>query len=139
MWEQTNTALLGLSTKFIVKPEYTHSPNDTQEALDRLEQDLHLKIFFSGVEPEESDKPRSKLRVKLDWRPDVQDVPHFVDTRLERFSKALANEFCRHKAKPNLLPNQEEVLEYLRQAHEVVVVNSDKGVGPCAIELDRYI
>ena len=84
------TSLLGLSAKFIVKPEYTGSPNDTKEALDRLERDLHLKIFFSGVEPEEPDKPRSKLRIKSDWRPDIQDVPHFVDTRLERFSKALA-------------------------------------------------
>ena len=130
------TSLLGLSSKFIVKPEQKTSSREMLESMDRLERDVHLKIFFAGVK---NDKPRSKLYVKSDWRPDIQDIPQFIDTRLERFSKALTSEFRRHKAASNLLPYQEEVLEHLRNRHGIVIANSDKGLGPCAIELDRYI
>ena len=89
------TSLLGLSSKFIVKLEYTIVTGELQAPMDRLEQDMHLKIFFAGVK---NDKPRSDLYVKSDWRPDVEDVPHFIDTRLTRFSKAMAKEFSRRNA-----------------------------------------
>ena len=121
------TSLLGLSSKFIVKPEHTASSDEILESMDRLKRDVHLKIFFDGVK---NDKPRSKVYVKSDWRPDIQDIPQFMDTRLERFSKALAWEFCRRKVASNLIPYQEEIFKHLRTRHGIVIANSDKGLGP---------
>ena len=31
------------------------------------------------------------------------------------------------------------MLHYLQTHEELVIANTDKGLGPCAIELDRYI
>jgi len=43
------TSLLSLSSKFIVKLEHTIAPGELRAPMDRLERDMHLKIFFAGV------------------------------------------------------------------------------------------
>lgn len=118
-------------------PKFTTGADELIDSLDRLERDVHRKIFFSGSD--ERFKRKSKLFVPSDWRPDPQDVPHFIFTRFERFRKAMARLFRRQKVRSNLLPFQESLLNALRQDHGLVVANSDKGLGPIVIELRRYL
>ena len=129
-------SLLGLNLKFIPKPDYTTSTREIWEGLDRLERDLHLKIFFAGGE----DKERSKLYVpNSEWRPDIEDIPRWLDNKWARFAKSIAHKFVRRHVRSNLLPFQRKLLEDLRRNHDVIIANTDKGLGPCAIELNRYI
>ena len=51
----------------------------------------------------------------------------------------MAKKFNRRKAASSLFPYQEEILDHLRQNHGIVIANSNKGLGPCAVELERYI
>ena len=71
------SSLLGLNLKFIPKPNYTTSTREIWEALDRLERDLHIKIFFAGSE----DNEQPPLYVpNSEWRPDIEDIPHWLET-----------------------------------------------------------
>jgi len=51
----------------------------------------------------------------------------------------MAKEFNRRTTASNLLPYQEENIDHLRHNHGIVIANSDKGLGPCAIKLEKYI
>ena len=138
---QATASLLGLNLKFIPKPEHTTSSLDLLKTTERLERDLHRKIYFAGAEEkkEDQDKEKSKLYLPSDWRPDSLQVPRFIDDRIAKFAKALGMAFKRKKVPSNLLPFQQTILDSLRQNHGIVIANSDKGLGPVAIELHRYI
>ena len=139
---QAISSLLGLNLKFIVKPHYTTSHTVVNEGLDRLEIDVHRKVYFGDDEealPFYDDGEPPPLYVPSGWRPNCSDIPQWVNDRLARFSKAILNKFKQRKVKSNLLPFQRQQLAALRQNQSIVIANTDKGLGPCAIELHRYI
>ena len=39
----------------------------------------------------------------------------------------------------NLLPYQRRILFELKELRDYIIVKSDKGLGPCAIEFERYV
>lgn len=131
------SSLLGLGLKFIPKLKKTTAFRELQPMMERLERDMHRKIYFSGGDSEMEER-KSKLYVPSDWRPELEDVPHFIDSRLARFKKALGREFKSRSVPSNLLKFQETILNNLRDNHGIVIANTDKGLGPCAIELPRY-
>jgi len=130
------SSLLGQNLKFIPTPSYTTGGKEMLESLDRLERDLHLKIYFSGSE---DDLPMTKLYVKSDWRPQVEDIPHWIDTRHARFAKAIVHAFRKRRAPSNLLPFQRRLFQDLLARDDIIIANTDKGLGPCSIELIRYM
>ena len=133
---QAISSLLGLNLKFVVKPHYTTSHSVVNEGLDRLEREMHLKVFF-GENTLDREKP--PLYVSSGWRPNCSDIPQWVNDRLARFFKAILNKFKHRKVKSNLHPFQRQQLANLRQNQSIIIANTDKGLGPCAIELPRYI
>ncbi|KAL7531342.1 hypothetical protein ACHAXR_003988, partial [Thalassiosira sp. AJA248-18] len=54
------------------------------------------------------------------WRPPCHEIPHWVDTCLARFSKAIEAIFRRRRAPSNLLPFQKHIFENLIQDHSIV-------------------
>jgi len=126
--------ILGLSTKFIPTPKYTSSRDIAWSAFERFERDVCLKYHFAG---EDNDWVKTKLYVKSTWRPPLPGVD--VDSRLAKFEQSLLKLFRRRKGKSNLTPFQEKLLSTLQANDTIVYALSDKGLGPVAIELDRYI
>ena len=132
------SSLLGLSLKFIPKPTFTTSALDMEDNYNRFERNVHLKVFFAGddEDPKEND---TKLIVPSIWRPPGTEIPLWVDARLSRFFSRLSTKFKKRKVTSNLLPFQRRILRDLRSNQSIVIASTDKGLGPCAIELERYI
>lgn len=97
-----------------------------------------MAVFFAG-RGEEREEKDTKLIEPSVWRPPCVDIPHWVDTRLSRFFKRLSSKFKKKKVPSNLLPFQRSILRDLRSNQGIIIANTDKGLGPCAIELSRYI
>ena len=81
---QAISSLLGLNLKFIVKPHYTTSHTVVNEGLDRLEIDVHRKVF-SGDDTLDGDAPPiyvgreiPPLYMPSGWRPNRSDIPQWV-------------------------------------------------------------
>jgi len=47
--------------------------------------------------------------------------------------------FQKKKATPNLLPFQQEMMDKLCDYPELIFPNTDKGLGPCAVEFNQYV
>ena len=92
-------SILGLSHKFIPVPRITSS-HMTNE-LDRIERNVHLKVYF---EDDPTEKERSPLYVKSIWRPPPPSIPTEVNRRLAAFSRRIRALFCQQKGRSNLLP-----------------------------------
>ena len=127
--------LLGLSRKFIPAKKFSQSANDMDKPLENFERDCHLKVFFADT-PLENDPP--PLYMKSQWRPPTTAIPRFVHTRLHRLFVRLRNLFKKRPGKPNLLPFQRRLLLMLRQHDKWLIANTDKNLGPCAIEIEQY-
>jgi len=132
------SSLLGLNLKFIPKPPFTTSAREMEDSYNRFERSMHLATYFAGC-GEEMEEKDTKLLVPSIWRPSCADIPHWVDTRITRFFKRLSSRFKKRKVRSNLHPFQRRILRDLRANQSIVIANTDKGLGPCAIELSRYI
>jgi hypothetical protein len=104
---------LGLGSKFIPKPKFTTS--DILPSCDRLEHDFHIKVHAGKVEERFAtrDASRSKLIVKSIWKPSKRDIPNWCSQRLSKFFTRAQQLFKQRKAKFNLTPCQESLLETL--------------------------
>jgi hypothetical protein len=129
---QAISSLLGLNLKLVVKPHYTTGHSVVNEGLDRLERDMHLKVYF-GENTLDGEKP--PLYVSSGWRPNCSDIPQWVNDRLARFFKAILNKFKHRKVKSNLHPFQRQQLANLCQNQSIIIANTDKGLGPCDMSL----
>jgi hypothetical protein len=132
--------LLGLGSKFIVTPKFTTGA--ITPSYYRLERDLQLRVYFAGGDDSETFEDscnRSNLRVKSNWKPSLAKIPAWVDARLSRFFVRVQKLFKRKKADPNLLPSQERLLESLSSHPTLLFPETDKGLGPCAVEYDQYV
>jgi hypothetical protein len=132
--------LLGLGSKFIVTPKFTTGAITPSNY--RLERDLQLRVYFAGGDDSETFEDscnRSNLRVKSNWKPSLAKIPAWVDARLSRFFVCVQKLFKRKKANPNLLPSQERLLESLSSHPTLLFPETDKGLGPCAVEYDQYV
>jgi len=125
--------LLGLGLKFIISPETTSSFSNID--FSRFCRDTHLKTWFAGA-PILDNKP-SKLYVKSKWTP--PSTPTAIDNRLHNFSRALRKIIRSKKVDSNLLPYQHDLLRELRENNSIVIANTDKGLGPCTVDLHQYV
>jgi len=128
-------SVLGLSHNFIVNPSFTFD-GDFDKMLNRLERDIHLKVFFAD-EPWDYNPP--PLYVKSTWRPKYSSIPAEVDRRLAAYFRSIRRLFVRTKARSNLLPFQHRLLAWLKSQTEYLIARTDKGLGPCAVEFVRYV
>ena len=133
-------SLLGLGMKFIPNPSKTQNWSAMKtKTLDRLKRDLQLKAFFAEQEMDQSRPFNKKIYVKSKWKPAPYEFPRELPWRLNRFDIRMSQIFKRRNGKPNLLPHQVRALKQLQKQSEFIVVNADKNLGPCVIELKRYI
>lgn len=157
--------LLGLGQKFIPTPRW--SPTWAQieaPTYNQFDRDLRVKAFCIGhmdrpapipeelyepgreaelaqaiaTQPKEDYNPR--MYIKSQWKPPPHMVPKELDRRLKHFQASLKSKFSRRRrGKSNLLPHQRRTLCWLRQQHDLMVVQCDKNLGPAVIERAEYI
>ena len=125
--------LLGLSRKFIPTKPFSQSHRDMGESLRRIWRDAKLKAYFSAS-PLDSKPP--PLYVKSKWEP--ESAPRELRERFDGFFDGLKKLFRRRRGVPNLLPFQRKILSTLREHPTWMVVNSDKNLGPCVVEISQY-
>jgi hypothetical protein len=127
--------VMGLSTKFIPTPRRATERVKAIEAFERFERDLNLKVYFAGDELVEL--PNSKLYVKSTFCPPQPLLK--IDSRLQKFELEIRKVFREKKGSRNFTTFQAKLFENLRANDSIVHALADKGLGPVAIELERYI
>lgn len=133
-------SLLGLGMKFIPNPSKTTAWSHIKtNTLRRLERDLKLKTFFAGEEMDTNKSFNKQMYVKSKWCPPEWEFPKQLPWRLNTLELRFCDLFKRKKGKPNLLPHQLRTLQNLQKQYEFIVILADKNLGPCVIELKRYI
>lgn len=130
--------------KFIPTP--SHTTYDLSNSFLRFKRDMHLRTFYAPegkVTAEEirmENDNRPKLYIKNEeWWPPPQYIPDEIHDRIINFRQALAPHFVKRRGKPNLLPFQRKILRQIRRNDNIVIVNADKGLGPCAVLYKQYV
>jgi len=128
-------SLLGLGLNFCPTPTTT-TPLDQVE-LKRFTKDYRRRILFANGPELESD---SILYVKnTQWEPSIPESTT-LHTRASIFEDSIHNMFYkRQKARPNLLPLQEQAIRWLLDHPELIVMSTDKNLGPAIIEREEYV
>ena len=131
---QNFKTLLGMGLTFCPRPSFTTA--DLASTKKRLMRDLSLKMFFAH-RPSNFDD--NKLFIKSDFNPPASKIPSELTSRLQRFFARLATRFRRRRSKPNLLQHQQQQLRILKQDERLIVVKTDKNLGPAIIERSVYV
>lgn len=126
--------VMGLSTKFVPVPRHPPSRKRVMEAFERFEREVNRKAHFAGKEDTEYIK--SKLLVRSKYHP-FSTVE--VDSRLYKFEIELRRLFYKRTGRSNFTTFQEKIFQRLREDDSIVFALADKGLGPVAVNLDRYI
>lgn len=130
--------LLGLGSKFVIKPDETTSNPDIKISFERFDRDIQVKAFFA--DGDEYDEVRaSKLFVKSTWVPPSGSFCKEFYRRLENFRESIGPLFNSRKSSPNLSPPQRRLLLTFKQEQNIITVNTDKGLGIARIEYERYV
>jgi hypothetical protein len=128
-------SLLGLGLNFCLRPQFTSHYSDVQFA--RFIRDCHTRMFFAG--DDKPPPPRNQLFIRSDWRPDPLQLPPEFRIRCESFVSHASLIFRRKRSVSNLLPSQLATLTALRNDHNLVVLKTDKNLGPAVVERTTYI
>ena len=117
--------------KFIPTPKYT--THNMIPSLDRFQRDIVVNTYWVGDKSIESltktDKA-PKLYVRSKWTPPLWDIPKELDTRLSKFRAAITQQFRRRNGRSNLLPFQQKMLAQFQRNKSIIIINTDKGLGP---------
>ena len=129
-------SLLGLWVSFFPTP--LRPTLNIEKRMQRFERDLHIHSFFSGSKDL---LPFSNLKiyVRSKWTPPAWDISLALKRRLRTFRKALKPKFCFRPVCHNLLPHQRRTIGYIKSNPSLMVVQTDKGLGPGAIEPREYV
>lgn len=96
-----------------------------------------MKVYFAD-EPWDNKPP--PLYLKSTWRPEPEFIPPEVNRRLARFFRGIRRLFkIQRRGRSNLLPFQHKLLLWLKRQTRYLIAKTDKGLGPCMIEYERYV
>ena len=98
-----------------------------------FERDLHIRNVFAGSE-DLIPLYNPKIYVQSKWAPLTWDISLALKRRLQTFLKALEPKFCFRPVHHNLLPHQRQTIGYIKSNPSLMVIQTDKGLGPGAID-----
>ena len=129
----TFRTLLGLGLSFCPIPMPTFSR--FRDNLDRFRRDVYLKVYFAGQE-----LPPAKLFVRSDWHPPMNAIPNELKARMKQFrARALRLFRPTRRHHPNLVPHQHHLLKSLQDSADLLVVRTDKNLGPAIVDRTTYV
>jgi len=127
-------SLLGLSLKFIPSEKFTHGIQDFD--LNRFTCDSSLHMFFA--DSADSYK-RPPFWILSNWIPQEQNIPDKFRTRISNFIAKMSSLLKKQKNCTNLLFLQQITLCFLRHTTDLVMLKTDKNLGPAILEKDAYV
>ena len=136
------TNLLGLGLKFCIADR--PPPNKLSNSFSRLRDDVRTRyhISSSGGSDDNSDNPSydPKLYVKnLEWCPDP--ASRDIEAAMDMFETSINKEIASHAPgfQPNLLKYELRLLQSIRNNQDLVILQTDKNLGPAVWERSEYI
>jgi hypothetical protein len=106
-----------------------------KDSLDRFQRDLFLKVFFAG-----QTLPPAKLFIPSDWYPPTETIPAELRVQMKQFRAHILRLFKpTPQCPPNLVPHQNRLLRALKESSGLLVVRTDKNLGPAIVDRTTYI
>ena len=103
-----------------------------------FERDLQIRSVFAGSE-ELIPLANPNIYVRSKWTPPAWDISLTLKRRLRTFRKALKPKLRFRLVQHNLLPHQLQTIGYIKSNASLMVIQTDKGLGPGAIEPREYV
>lgn len=131
--------LLGLGLNFCIKPPRQSLISEVK--LDKFSRDYNQRVQFSyhQNDPDDDDEVPKLYLPDPSWEPDEPCNP-ILSSRRNNFLFAIRLLFANNiKVRQSLMPHQLMILQWLLDHPEIVVLNSDKNLGPAVIERERYV
>jgi hypothetical protein len=128
----TFQTLLGLGLNFCPTPQTT--TRRIKDTLERLQRDLYLKVYFAGQE-----LAPAKLFVRSDWDPPLNAIPAELQVRMKDFRRRITKLFKPTRCPANLIPHQAHLLDSLQSSQKLLVVRTDKNLGPAVVDRTTYV
>jgi len=129
---QSDKELLGLGLNYCINSEPT-LPHGTID-LQRFEKDVRTKIMFAGSPL----PPMPKLFTpNMTFQPD--ELQPSVKNALREFEEALKQHGQAHRSHPNITREQKTRLRELKQDERIVILPTDKNLGPSVLDTETYI
>ena len=134
--------LLGLNLKFIPRRRFT--TYDLAETFQRFCQQVYLQDYYlKNPNDNDIDETRSthnpKLHIPTHLVPAVCKINDDTVFHTDNFTKSVKKLFIRQQCTPNLTLSQLTLLKFLWQKNKFIIVKSDKNLGPCILEMEKYI
>jgi hypothetical protein len=123
------TLRLNLNFGISLKPNKEKTPID----FERLRRSIRLK--FTKFPPKK-ETFILKLYYKSDWPP--PNAPKAIEMAVNKTKKAFMKSW-KHPHLENLEQNKIDLLKSIKKERKYIIIASDKNLGPCIIEIDRYI
>ena len=127
--------LLGLGVNFFPTP--LRPTLNIDKSMESFERDLHIWSFFAGSE-DLIPLANPKIHIRSKWKPCAWDISLALKRRLRTFCKALEPKFRFRPIHHNLLPHQRWTVGFIKNNPNLMVVQTDKGLGPGSIEPNEY-
>ena len=131
--------LLGLGHKFI--PQRQIPMPILNRTLKEFFRDTRLKYTFAGKIPTPMSKNDKKIYIKSDWDPPLGNTE--LESRLLDFQNTLTHTITNHISQTskssNLSRLQYHTLMKLKDNNNIIVLLSDKNLGPVTMDKDTYI
>ena len=135
--------LLGLGMKYCIQSRRPQK-GTIEAGVSRFARDVRLKYRFAEADDDNlhlDDDYDPKLYIKSKWNPPLANDN--AEKRIESFHKALykARQKIKRNTKPftNLCPSVEKLLSDLAKDKNLIILITDKNLGPAAMERDIYI
>ena len=131
-------SLLGLGLTFCVQRPYP--TNQLSKSIKHFKTDVRLQYTFLGSEDEELDNQYiKKLYVKSKW--EHPQATSRIEDHCDRFESCLKKELAKYQRQsPSNLSNlQFKVSNLLKIHNNIIVIPSDKNLGPAILDRDHYI
>lgn len=128
----TYHSVISLGLNFIPRRNTTTSPNDID--ITRFQRDAYTKFLFCNAQT-----PKPRLFLRTNYFPDKQQIDKEFIARVSLFTKRIVSLFYKRKIQSNLLPFQRSALHKLRGDANLVIMKTDKNLGPAIIYYDEYV
>ena len=120
-------SLLGLGVNFCPTP--IRPTLNIDKIMERFERDLHSCSVFNGRE-DLIPLANPNIYIRSKWKLCAWDISLTLKRRLRTFRKALEPKFRFRPVRHNLLPHQRQTIGFIKKNPKLVVVQTDKVLGP---------
>lgn len=127
---------LGLGHKFVVQKPL---PNlNFTASMERLRRDIRLKYLFAGEEELDMSPFNRKNYIKSSWLPPPADPA--IEEMMSDFQRLVEQEKRKtpRQKHSNMTKHQKDTIIYLKDHPDLIVVLSDKNLGPVIMERVEY-